>query len=168
MLQVIMEHESVESLQLQTGRLLCNFSSSHPASICSYPSSLNWQSANLVDFGVKSTCCITPLSFPCKERVINEPVKVQDFRKSTHHFRGIYGIHLKVIKRNPKMSTCNRIGLGNTTISTDYTPKVFPDTAWDLPWRWLVLLNVMNNELPSDKRSWNIAILWPPFRFWHW
>ena len=30
----------------------------------------------------------------------NNAVEVQDFRKSTDHFRGIYGIYLKLIKED--------------------------------------------------------------------
>ena len=29
--------------------------------------------------------------------VVDEPVEVQDFRKITHHIRGIYGIYLKLL-----------------------------------------------------------------------
>ena len=40
-----------------------------------------------------------------------QPVEVQDFRKITDHSRGIYRIHLKWMKANRKMSTCNRLDL---------------------------------------------------------
>ena len=38
-------------------------------------------------------------------------VEVQDFKKFTDHFRGIYRICLKWIKQNHKMSTCNQLDL---------------------------------------------------------
>ena len=37
-----------------------------------------------------------------------EAVEVQDFRKITDRFRGIYRICLKLIEKSQKMSTCNR------------------------------------------------------------
>ena len=44
--------------------------------------------------------------------VTNEPVEVQDCRKITDHFRGIYRIHPNSIKENRRMSsTCNLLDL---------------------------------------------------------
>ena len=40
-----------------------------------------------------------------------EPVEVQDFRKLTDHFRGIYRIYLNLIKKIRKMSTYNWMDL---------------------------------------------------------
>ena len=34
-------------------------------------------------------------------------VEVEDFGKITHHFRGINGIYIKLVKRNQKITTCN-------------------------------------------------------------
>ena len=42
-----------------------------------------------------------PLEFEKKNMV-----GVQDFIKITNHLRGLYGIHLNLIKENQKMSTC--------------------------------------------------------------
>ena len=39
------------------------------------------------------------------------PGEVQDIRKIADHFRGIYRIHLKISKKNRKLSTCNRLDL---------------------------------------------------------
>ena len=47
-----------------------------------------------------------------RQLVINEPVEVQDCRKITDHFRGIYRVYPSLIKDNWKMSTCNRFDLG--------------------------------------------------------
>ena len=41
----------------------------------------------------------------------NKPIEVQDFRKIAHCLRGIYGIYLKSVKENQKMSTCNHLDL---------------------------------------------------------
>ena len=38
-------------------------------------------------------------------------VDVQDFRKGPDRFRGIYCLHLKLMKKNQKMSTCNQLDL---------------------------------------------------------
>ena len=38
-------------------------------------------------------------------------VKFQGFKKLTDCFRGIYGICLKSIKKNRKITTCNRLDL---------------------------------------------------------
>ena len=40
-----------------------------------------------------------------------EPVEVQDYRKITDHFRGIYRIYPNLTKENRRMSTCNRLDL---------------------------------------------------------
>jgi hypothetical protein len=29
-----------------------------------------------------------------------QPVEVQDYRKNTHHFKGMYGITLKLVKKS--------------------------------------------------------------------
>ena len=36
---------------------------------------------------------------------------LQDFRKISHRFRGIYSIYLKSLKKTRKMSTCNWLDL---------------------------------------------------------
>ena len=58
----------------------------------------------------------------------NEPVEVQDRRKITDHLRGIYRIYPNLMKENRGMSTCNRVGLANTRISTGLCPKIFSIT----------------------------------------
>jgi hypothetical protein len=40
-----------------------------------------------------------------------KPVEVHNFWKNTHHFRGIYRIYLKLIKKTQKITTCNRLNL---------------------------------------------------------
>ena len=40
-----------------------------------------------------------------------EPVEVQDCRKITDHFRGIYRIYSNLVKENRRMPTCNRLDL---------------------------------------------------------
>ena len=39
------------------------------------------------------------------------PVEVQDFRKITHRSRGIYEIHLKLVKKNRNITTRNHLDL---------------------------------------------------------
>ena len=53
--------------------------------------------------------------------VTDHPVQVQDFRKLTHHFRGIYGIYLKLMKKTQKITT--------TIILEDQTHFVMPRGA---------------------------------------
>jgi hypothetical protein len=55
-----------------------------------------------------------PVEF--KER----PVEAQHFRKITHHFSGICGIYLSLIKEKPKDVNMQLVGFGNTRISTNY------------------------------------------------
>ena len=43
--------------------------------------------------------------------VTDQPVEVQDSRKFTHHFRGIYKIYTNLTKKNCKMSTYNKLDL---------------------------------------------------------
>ena len=46
-------------------------------------------------------------------------VKLKDFRQVGNHSRGMYGIYLKLIKRNQKISTYNQLVL-YTCILTDF------------------------------------------------
>ena len=46
-----------------------------------------------------------------RQLVTNELVEVQDWRKISDHFRGIYRIYPNPIKENRRMSTCNRLHL---------------------------------------------------------
>ena len=75
-----------------------------------------------------------------RQLVTNEPVEfekkpaeVQDCRKITDHFRGIYGIYPNLIQENWRMSTCNRLDL-QTLGSQPAIPKNLPD-------HWLSLIN---------------------------
>jgi hypothetical protein len=63
-----------------------------------------------------------------RQLVATEPVEFekypveahQDCRKITNHFRGIYkGVYPNFIKKNWRMSTCNRLDLQTLRISTD-------------------------------------------------
>ena len=54
-------------------------------------------------------------------------LQVQDFRQIDDHFRGIYRIYLKLIKRDWKLRTCNRLDL-ETLGSRPIVPKISPDT----------------------------------------
>ena len=58
----------------------------------------------------------------------NNRLKVQDFRRITDRFRGIYRIYIKWMKRNQKMSTCNRLDLESLG-SWLTMPKNFPGNA---------------------------------------
>ena len=64
-----------------------------------------------------------------------EPVEAQDFRKTTGHLWGMYGIYLKSVKTNRKITPCNRLGLENTRISADYAQKppqtMVPILMWE-------------------------------------
>ena len=53
-------------------------------------------------------------------------VEVQDRKKITGHFRGMYRIHPNLIKENRKMSTCNRLDL-QTLESQLIMPKNLPE-----------------------------------------
>ena len=55
------------------------------------------------------------------------PTEVEEFRKITEHFKGIWRINLKLIKKNHrKMSTCNRLNL-ETLGSRLLMSKIIPD-----------------------------------------
>ena len=56
----------------------------------------------------------------------NNWLKVQDCRKITNRFRGIYRICFKFNKGKPEDVNMWPVGLANTRISTDYAQK-FPD-----------------------------------------
>ena len=40
-----------------------------------------------------------------------QPIEVQDCRKIANHFRGFHKIYPNIIKKNRRMSTCNRLDL---------------------------------------------------------
>ena len=70
-----------------------------------------------------------------RQLVTNEPVefekylvKVQDCRRITGHFRGIYRIYPNLIQENRRMSTCNRLDL-QTLGSQPLMPKNLPDRS---------------------------------------
>ena len=48
-------------------------------------------------------------------------------RKITDHYRGVYGVHLKIIKKNWKITTCDRLDLATLGI-WPIVPKNLPDT----------------------------------------
>ena len=43
--------------------------------------------------------------------VTDEPVEVQEYKKITDHFRGIYRIYPNLIKENWGISICNQLDL---------------------------------------------------------
>ena len=52
------------------------------------------------------------------------PVEVEECRKITDQFRGIYRIYPNLIKKNWRMSTCNQL---HTLGSQPVMPKILPD-----------------------------------------
>ena len=85
--------------------------------------------------------CIRPMIGENRQLVIDEPMEfekqpfdVQDCRKITKPFRGIYRIHPILIQENRRMSTCNQLTL-QTLGSQPVMPKNRPDhcikpTGW--------------------------------------
>ena len=75
-----------------------------------------------------------------------QPVEVQDFRRITDHFRGIYGIYLKFIQKILRIPTCNRLDLqtlGSQPII--YVFKILPD-------HWSVtFINILFGRLPTTQ-----------------
>ena len=63
-----------------------------------------------------------------------QPVEVQDFRKFTDPFRGIYRICLEWIKQNWKMPACNLYDLESLG-SWPTMPQNFPGPGWENPER---------------------------------
>ena len=55
-----------------------------------------------------------------RQLVTNEPVEVQDCRKITDIFRGIYRIYPNLIKENRRMWTWNRLDLGTLGSQESY------------------------------------------------
>ena len=82
-----------------------------------------------------------------RQLVTDEPVEfekytveVQDCRRITDHFRGIYRIVSNLIKENWRMSTCHQlVGLANTGTSTGgYAQKsarslIVVEDCWKIP-----------------------------------
>ena len=63
-----------------------------------------------------------------------KPLEVQDCRKITDHFWGIYEIYPNLTKENQRMSTCNRLDL-QTLESQPITPKILPN-HWKGKWHY--------------------------------
>ena len=72
---------------------------------------------NIISFLIISVNCFTyvfqpePMIGENQQLVTDEPVEVQDYRKITFHFRGIYTIYPYLIRENWGMSTCNWLDL---------------------------------------------------------
>ena len=47
----------------------------------------------------------------CEVALRNNQLEVQDSIRITHHYRGIYETYLKLVKKNRKITTCNRLDL---------------------------------------------------------
>ena len=62
-----------------------------------------------------------------RQVVTDEPVEVQDSRRTTDQFRGIYGIYLKLMQKNRRMSTCNRLNLQTLGSQPTILPKILPN-----------------------------------------
>jgi hypothetical protein len=69
-----------------------------------------------------------------RQLVTNEPVEVQDCTKITDHFRELYRIYSNLVKKNRKMSTCNRLDLQRLG-SQPIMPKNLPD-------HWMPILSL--------------------------
>ena len=67
-----------------------------------------------------------------QQLVTNEPVEVQDCRKITDHFRGIYRIYPHLIKESRRMSTCNRLNLQTPGSPPVIMPKNLPSHCLQL------------------------------------
>jgi hypothetical protein len=65
-----------------------------------------------------------------------QPVEIQDSRKITDHFIGIQGIHLEIVTKNQKITTCNRLDL-EALGSRLMMPKIFPEPM-SKENRWLI------------------------------
>ena len=76
-----------------------------------------------------------------RQLVANEPVEVQDCRKISDHFRGIYRIYPNLVEENRRMSTCSRLDL-QTQGSQPVMPKNLPD-------HWCTLLTCYCGSLES-------------------
>ena len=75
-----------------------------------------------------------------------EPVEVQDFCKITDHLRGIYGVHLKLIKKNGKITTCTVTGwTWKRQDLNQLCKKIFPDTR-SRSKTMVTLLSALDNE----------------------
>ena len=66
---------------------------------------------------------INPMIRENRQLVEDGPVEVQECRKITDHFRGIYGICPNLIKGNRRMSTCNRLDLQTLGSQPIYAQK---------------------------------------------
>ena len=77
-------------------------------------------------FTVLAVFMVTPMIGENRQLVTNEPVEVQDCRKITDRFRGIYRIYPNFVRENQRMSTCNRLDL-QTLGSQLILPRNLPD-----------------------------------------
>ena len=68
-----------------------------------------------------------PMTRENRQLVTDEVVEVEDCRKITNHFTGIYRLYPNSIKENRRMSTCNRLELQTLGSQPVTTPKNLPD-----------------------------------------
>ena len=98
------------------------------------------------------------------------PVEAHDFRKTADRFWRICGIYLKFVKKNRKNTTCNRLDLETTRISTDYAqkrPRIqslererwtwVPPTSWISVWRSRMHVQMAGFDWPSGRVSYNTS-----------
>ena len=129
---------------------------------------------------IESSHMHEPTSGKNRRLVTDEPIEfeklvfeVGDFNSITNHFKGICKIYLKWIKKNLKMSTCNRLNLESVG-SWPTLPKNLPGTGiinWqhnascprmlfffaDARFRFRVVSNLMAIK----------QLLWLPHKCWH-
>ena len=98
-----------------------------------------------------------------------EPVEVQDCRRITDRFRGIYGIYLKSIQRNRRMSACNRLDLQTLGSQPISMPKNLPDHCTRLHCNsYELLLNGQQNEGAWRRFCSRLRCNVQEFSFWAW
>ena len=60
---------------------------------------------------------------PTASKVTDEPVEVRDCRKLKYQSRQIYGIYLKLIKKNQKFTTWNKLDFRTLTNYDQKSPQ---------------------------------------------
>ena len=88
------------------------------------------------------------------------PVEVQDCRKFTDHFRGVYGIYSNLMKGNWRMWTCNRLDLQTLGSQPVILPKNLPDHCPG-HWRYELIWSPCN-AMPCHTKPLRWKWIWMP------
>ena len=104
--------------------------------MCAVNDAVSWRWTNMFGTYVRGELVVSCRWTGWVEGITGRSSRLQEF---THHFRGIFRrIHLELMKRKRKMSTCNQLDFENSRILTGYA-QILPEHRSELVMIWFIL-----------------------------